>query len=79
MRLAVLDTAADTNRCALTANELLLFEILVVILSCLAILHSSEVGFIALVALVVRQSLHGVALQVVEESISRLLQSRVLV
>lgn len=44
MLLAILDSATNRDRRALSANQLLLFEILVIVLSCLAVFHSTEVG-----------------------------------
>ena len=66
---AVLDAAAHGQCRALTANQLLFFEVLIVVLSCLTILHTSKVGIGTLEALVIRKLVQGKLLQVVEEPI----------
>jgi hypothetical protein len=68
---AVLDAPAYTYRRALTANQFLLFEVLVVTLSCFAVLHSTEVGVRTLEAHVIRKLVQSKLLQIVEEPITR--------
>lgn len=79
VHFAIFHASTYTYCRAFSANQFFFFEILIVILRRLAVLHASEVRLVALVALVVRKPLHRVALQVIEERIARLLQSRLLV
>lgn len=52
MSLAVLNSCPDTHRSALTADKLFWFESVLILVGCLeAVLHSSEVGILALEAL----------------------------
>lgn len=73
MRLAILDAATHTYSCTLTTDQFLLLEVLVVILSSLTVLHTSEIRVIALIALIIREPLHSISLQVIVECISWLL------
>lgn len=52
--LTVFYAAANADRCALATHQLLFFEILVIILSRLAVFHTTKVWLIALIALIVR-------------------------
>lgn len=79
MSFTIFDAATHANSGTLTANQFLFFEILIIILCRFTILHTSEVRLITLVTLVIRQSLQSIALQVIKERISWLLQSWVLV
>lgn len=79
MSLTVLDAATHTYSCTLAAHELLLLEVLIVVLSSLAVFHTSEIWFIAFVALIIRESLHGISLQIIKECISWFLQAWILV
>ena len=53
VRLTILDASTDTYSRAFSANQFLFLEVLVVVLGCLAILHSSEVRLIAFKTLVI--------------------------
>lgn len=62
MLRAALDATANSDGCALTTNELFFLEVLVVDVSRIAVLHTSEVRVSALEAHVVRELFQGISL-----------------
>lgn len=66
--LTSLNSSANRNSGALSADKLFLFEVGVVLVGLVTVLHSSKVWILAFEAHVVRQLAHGVLLQVVVES-----------
>jgi len=67
--LAALDAASDRLGRTLSANQLFLFEVCVVLVGLIAVLHASKVGDVALEAHVVGQLTHSVILQLSEEPV----------
>jgi len=65
MRLADGITCPDTLRSALTAHRIFRLELLLLLLSIDTIFHATEVGLLALEALVIGQLIHRVLFQVV--------------
>lgn len=74
MCLTILNASPDTDSGALSTHQLFFLEILIVVLCGLTILHATKVRFITFEALIVGQSFHCVALKVVVEWVTRLLQ-----
>ena len=66
--LALLYSATDRLSCALTADELFLFEVDIVLICLIAVLHTSEIGVLTFEAHVVRKLAHGKLLELSVES-----------
>ena len=79
MGLAVLNTGAYTHGRALTAHQLLRLILLSFLLRVDAVLHTSEVCALTLEALVVSKLEHSPLLQIVIESVIRVLESLVFI
>lgn len=76
---AILDTCTHTDRSTFTTHQFLRLVVLPFHLTLLAVLHTSEVGTLALEALVVRQFVNRERTQIVEEPIISVKDSRVFV
>ena len=54
MRFAIFHSTTYAHSCTFSTNQLLFFEVLIIILCGLTVFHATEVRFVTFVALVVR-------------------------
>ena len=78
MSFAIFNTTTHTDGGTFSTYQLFLLEILIIILSRFAVLHSSKVWVIAFKALVIGESLHSEAMQIIIKLIPFFLQSWIL-